>query len=184
MSEPRVNERKMVRRSVAVALGIICIILIAFVAYFTVTDISEQNSINNLQSQVKDLTDTVNFTKIQVWVENMTVSSFANSTDIVDSVYANYAGFILVRTSSANNDTYVRVSYSAVIPMAGGTLHEFSYASYHYYNKISVPSYQQDNIFPILPSNTEFSPTIVNVWLGNSNPTENANMTVSIVYYC
>ena len=49
------KERKVVGRRVALALGIICIILIALVAFFTVTGISAQNSYNNLQNQDKQL---------------------------------------------------------------------------------------------------------------------------------
>jgi predicted PurR-regulated permease PerM len=45
----------MVSRNVAVALGIVCIILVALIAYFTVTGISAQNSYNNLQNQNKQL---------------------------------------------------------------------------------------------------------------------------------
>jgi len=47
--------KKMVSRNVAVALGIICIVLIAIIAYFTVTGISAQNSYNNLQNQNSQL---------------------------------------------------------------------------------------------------------------------------------
>jgi len=43
--------KKMVRMSVAVALGIICILLIAVIAYFSIAGISAQNSYNNLQNQ-------------------------------------------------------------------------------------------------------------------------------------
>ncbi len=45
----------MVKRSVAVALGIICILLIAVIAYFSITGISAQNSYNNLQNQNNQL---------------------------------------------------------------------------------------------------------------------------------
>jgi hypothetical protein len=45
----------MVRRSVAIALGIICILLTAFIAYFSITGISAQNSNNNLQNQNQQL---------------------------------------------------------------------------------------------------------------------------------
>ena len=49
------SEKEMVSRNVAIALGIICIILIALIAYFTVTGISAQNSYNTLQNQNKQL---------------------------------------------------------------------------------------------------------------------------------
>ena len=58
MSEPKLSEtkpKKMVRRSVAIALGIVCIVLIAIIAYFSVTGISAQNSYNNLQNQNNQL---------------------------------------------------------------------------------------------------------------------------------
>jgi hypothetical protein len=43
--------KKMVSRSVAIALGIICILLIAVIAYFSITGISAQNSYNDLKNQ-------------------------------------------------------------------------------------------------------------------------------------
>jgi len=47
--------KKVVGKSVAVALGIVCILLIASIAYFSVTGISAQNSYNNLQKQNNQL---------------------------------------------------------------------------------------------------------------------------------
>jgi len=58
MSE--IKPKKMVRRSVAISLGIICILLIAFTAYFAVAGISAQNSYNNLQNQYNNLNSTYN----------------------------------------------------------------------------------------------------------------------------
>jgi hypothetical protein len=49
------SERKVVRRNIAIALGIICILLIAVIASFSITGISAQNSYNNLQKQNKQL---------------------------------------------------------------------------------------------------------------------------------
>ena len=53
MSETK--PKKMVRRSVAISLGIISILLIAVIAYFSITGISAQNSYNNLQKQNNQL---------------------------------------------------------------------------------------------------------------------------------
>ncbi len=47
--------KKMVSRNVAIALGSICIVLVAPIAYFTVTGISATNSYNNLKDQNKQL---------------------------------------------------------------------------------------------------------------------------------
>jgi cell division protein FtsB len=49
------SEKKMVSRNVAIALGLVCILLTAVVAYFSITGISAQNSYNNLQNQDKQL---------------------------------------------------------------------------------------------------------------------------------
>ncbi|MGD0160266.1 MAG: helix-turn-helix transcriptional regulator [Candidatus Bathyarchaeia archaeon] len=43
--------KRIIGKSVAIALGLICIVLIASVAYFIISDISAQNSFNNLQNQ-------------------------------------------------------------------------------------------------------------------------------------
>jgi archaellum component FlaF (FlaF/FlaG flagellin family) len=58
MSETKPSEarpKKMVSRSVALALGIICILLVAIIAYFSIMGISAQNSYNNLQNQNKQM---------------------------------------------------------------------------------------------------------------------------------
>jgi cell division protein FtsB len=88
MSEPKVNEtkpsetkpRKVVGRSVTIALGIICILLIAFIAYFSVTGISAQNSYDKLQNQNKQL---------QTWVdgnETLLMQTQANNTNLQNQI--------------------------------------------------------------------------------------------------
>jgi len=52
---PQTKPKKIVWKSVPIALGLICIVLIAFSAYFAVAGISTQNSYNNLQNQNKQL---------------------------------------------------------------------------------------------------------------------------------
>jgi cell division protein FtsB len=49
------QEKKVVSRNVAIVLGIICILLIATIGYFVVTNISAQNSYNNLRNQNEQL---------------------------------------------------------------------------------------------------------------------------------
>jgi cell division protein FtsL len=70
---------KMVKRSVAVALGMICIILIAIIAYFTITGISAQNSYNDLQNQVNNLQSWLSGNKTyyqnQILSQNSIISS-------------------------------------------------------------------------------------------------------------
>jgi predicted PurR-regulated permease PerM len=88
------SEKKTARRSVAIALGIVCIILLAGIggamAYYTMT-INDKNTkydaltnyknqletwlagnITDLQNQVNDLNDTLNLGKSTVWIQNAT----------------------------------------------------------------------------------------------------------------
>ncbi len=52
---PQTKPKKIFGKSVALVLGLICIVLIAFIAYFAVAGISAQNSNSNLQNQYKQL---------------------------------------------------------------------------------------------------------------------------------
>src|SRR5271157_4380176 len=72
------KERKMVSRNVAIALGIICIVLVALIGYFTVTGISAQNSYNNLQNQINQL---------QAWLDG----NITNYETAINSLNSNIA---------------------------------------------------------------------------------------------
>jgi hypothetical protein len=112
MSEIEPNDtepKKMVSRSVAIALGIICIVLIALIAYFTVTGISAQNSYNDLQNQNQQL---------QTWLDRNITSSYnsgyqagvtSRGFDIVDPTYQQMLSFMKTDTVHNNvyNSTYV-----------------------------------------------------------------------------
>jgi hypothetical protein len=74
------SEKKMVGRNIVMAVGIICIILIGLIAYFTVTGISAQNNYNNLQDQNKQL---------QTWLdgnETLLTQTQANNTNLKDQM--------------------------------------------------------------------------------------------------
>jgi len=74
------SEKKMVSGNVAIALGIICIVLIVLIAYFSVTGISAQNSYNNLQSENRQL---------QTWLignETLLSQTQANNTNLQNQV--------------------------------------------------------------------------------------------------
>jgi hypothetical protein len=163
--------KKIVSRNIAVSLGIICIILIALIAYFTVTGISAQNNYNNLQGQVKDLNDIVKLSKSSVWLENYTVS-VGGPHEWSTLIIANYAGYLLVEASSTSNDTWLAVDYSLTLPKTG---------TYSFDKVVNVSSYQQWNAFSILPTNNTISDTGVYVAAGCY--TENANVTISMIYY-
>jgi len=166
----------MVSRNVAIALGIICVIVIAglggAIAYYASThshtdsdydSLRTQNA--NLQNEVNDFNTTLNFGKSIFWVNDQTISQNASSyTSWTFS--AKYAGIVSVEifpTSTLN--TYAQVIYSA-------------YEHYVYqinYNQL-IPVGAGLATFPIVPSNIE-------VRVGNTNTLEAANETVTITYY-
>ena len=88
------SEKKMVSRNVAMALGIICIILIALIAYFTVSGISAQNSYNNLQNQnnqlqsdKRGLQNNNTALQYQIYYLNSTYNSYVSAHSHTDSEY-------------------------------------------------------------------------------------------------
>jgi hypothetical protein len=123
---------KVVKRSVAIALGIVCIILIAgllgAVADYTsmISDkdntiifrniqiSSLQNQASSLQNQVDDLSNIVNLNKSRIWVLNQTIIFPAGSYASFirqDTDYAGYVSFIFQTPMS--NTTYVQAIYSS-----------------------------------------------------------------------
>ena len=87
------SEKKMVSRNVAIALGIICILLIAITAYFSVTGISAQNSYNNLQNQNNQLRTWLNgnetlLNQTQTWLDD-NVTTYNSQINSLDSQVAN-----------------------------------------------------------------------------------------------
>ena len=78
--------KKNIGRNVAIALGIICILLIAFTAYFAVTGISAQNSYNNLQNQNKQLQTWINGNETLL---NQTQANNTNLQNQIDSLNSN-----------------------------------------------------------------------------------------------
>jgi cell division protein FtsB len=117
MSEPRVNERKMVSRNVVLALGVICIILIALIAYFTVTGISAQNSYNNLQNQNKQLQTWLygNETLLNQTQANNTnlqkIADLQESTVIVQNYLVDFTPFLPIFVVSNNVVLPSKVTY-------------------------------------------------------------------------
>jgi hypothetical protein len=155
------SERKMVRRSVAIAVGIICIILAVGLV----------GAILNLQNQVNDLTNTLNLGKSSVMVDNQIVSQSAGSYYSWHLHGIGYAGYISVDVqSSTTNDTYVRIIYSAYGRM------RFSYGWINYDNQTSVGTGDTVNV-PVLPY------TVLEVRVGNSNLINGATEIVTITYY-
>jgi cell division protein FtsB len=189
MSEPK--PKKMVSRNVAVALGIICIVLVAFIAYFTVTGISAQNSYNNLknqnnqlqtwldgnetllnqtqanntnlQNQMNNLTDILNLSE-STTLYNGTVSTFPTVEPANLEESAPYAGYVSVQVSSTLNET---VTITVVWDY---------YPILRYQNDFNLGN-NGTAIFPVLP--TGF---VVYFFDPNAPLTETANVTITYYY--
>jgi predicted PurR-regulated permease PerM len=172
------SEKKTVNRNVAVALGIICIILIGglvgvFAYYMPIVN-DNSNTISSLHAQVDNLNFTVANLQNQtsnihiwstehssVWVNNQTVLRSGQSWS-----FANVpsAGYVCVLVSS-NTSTIVQMAF---VP-SNGTAYE-----------------QQTNVgfggivvFPQLPS------TLVVISVGplNISPVPSNSFTVTAIYY-
>jgi hypothetical protein len=87
------SEKKMVSRNVAIALGIICILLVAVIAYFSITGISAQNSYNNLQNQNKQL---------QTWLDG-NISSFETQVSSLNANITNLETWLSGNITAYNN---------------------------------------------------------------------------------
>jgi predicted PurR-regulated permease PerM len=165
------SEKKMVRRSVVIALGVICIIfviiLIGAVSFYT-------SQISSLNSKVNDVTAIAALEESTVWVNDRTVTQTANNYTSW-SFTASYAGYILVNVqSSTTNNSYVRVIYSSYI--------------INYDNTVTVGT-SGTAAFPfsvynflVFPLPTKVS-TNVEIRVGNTNTVSNGTETITITYY-
>lgn len=184
--------KKMVGRNVAIALGIVCIILVAGLAVVLLLSYSptsgslqttynnyvndhhrtdeEYNSLSsqntNLQNQVSDLTTTLNLGKSAVWVNDQTVSQPAGGLGISYTTWsesASYAGYVSITVlSSTTTKTYANVVYSA--------------NGVNFDHSINVGT-SGTAYFPVLSSSS------ITVEVGNGNLSNGATETVTITYY-
>jgi len=168
------SEKKVVGRNVAIALGIICIILavglVEAIANYTSIISGKDDTITSLNSQivsltiqVSDLNDTVNFHKSAFWVMDHTISQSVHSYTYW-TFSASYAGYVsVVVLSSTTTNTYVEVIWNA---------YGISYDS----GQITVGTSGTAH-FPILPSSS------IEIRVGNTNLFNGATETVTIIYY-
>lgn len=199
MSE--IEPRKMVSRNVAVALGIICILLIAVVAYFSITGISAQNSYNNLQNQNNQLQAwlngneselyqaqnwlsgnitslTGNITTLQSQVNNLTsIINLANSIVwLNDQTISQPHGSSTSWTESANYAGYVSIFVLSSTTNSTYARVLYSVDGVNYDNAVSVGA-SGIVYFPVLPSSS------ITAEVGNNNAVGGATETVTITYY-
>lgn len=120
ISETKASEtkpKKVVGRNVAIALGLICILLTAFIAYFSITSISAQNSYNNLQNQNKQL---------QTWLDgnetllNQAQTNNTNLQNQINQLNATIAN--LEKVANLQESTVIAQDYSVAIPPNSSTV--------------------------------------------------------------
>jgi predicted PurR-regulated permease PerM len=202
-TEPSETEpKKMFSRNVAIGLGIICIILVASLVgttVYLVSTVNDKNStINQKDSVIADLNDTINLQKHAVWVDSQTITQTPDSYNSW-TFPVNVSGYVLVITTPTTNNTYVRVIYNATIPAMsyiflgnGTTFQNFQGVWYlfQYDNQVNVTSEGAWNFFSVLSSQyipvfsaTTITYTNVEVRVGNTNLTGNTTQTVTIVYF-
>ena len=170
--------KKMVSLNIAIALGIICVLLIAVIAYFTVTGISATNSYNNLQNQNKQLqawldgNETV-LNQTQMWLtgnETLLNQIQNNNTSLQNTLNLNESTVLL------NNYTIDGAPYSegwnyslnyagylfvSAVSTVGGTIElSYTFQTLNYDSQMDFNTGNGTAIFPVLPSST--------VWLNAS----------------
>jgi hypothetical protein len=161
-------ERKVVSRTVAIALGIICIVLVVSlvgaIAGYTSMINDKDNTINSLNSQVSNLTHIVNLSNSTIWVNDQFISQSAGTyTYWTGGFSASYAGYISVNIlSSTTSNAYAEVIYSS--------------NGVNYDSSVTV-GYSGTANFAVLPSGS------VQIRVGNTNLINSAGETVTITYY-
>ena len=181
------QEKKVVGRSIAIGIGIICVILlialVGAVANYTsiinnkdiiyqdyVSTHSHTNSEydsyvanhHHTDGEYNNLNDIVNLAKSTTWIDDHTISQPASSYTYW-TFSANYIGYVSVQVHSSTTDnTYVRVIYSS--------------HGVNYDNQITVGT-SGTAVFPLLPSSN------IEIRVGNSNWFNGATETVTITYY-
>jgi hypothetical protein len=150
------SEKKVVRRSVAVGLAIVCILLTAglggAMAYYVSTHHHTDSDYDSLSSQNTSLYNIVNLANSTVWVNDTTVTQTASNYTSWH-FYGSYAGYVLVSVqTSTTNTTYVEVIYSAV----------YSAYNINYDNTITVGT-SGTVAFPVL-----FAPEVYMTTVGTS----------------
>jgi hypothetical protein len=167
MSE--MKPENMVRRSVAIALGIICIILVAsLIAVYvsmvntladkdtTISSLNYQNGA--LQDQLRDLNFTLHV-ELETTLYQGNVSQPTGSYTSLNLTVP-YAGFLEILIQNPTNNTYVRVIWS-------------------YYDCVYDKQFHPDPNIPLVPV---LSLSNVEVRVGNNNTDVGATETVAIIY--
>jgi hypothetical protein len=155
-----IKPKKMVTRNVAIAIGIICIVLGAglgsAMVYYTI--------------KINDRDQIVNLTKSTLWVNNQTITQPEGSTTNW-TFKADYAGYISVQVNNSTVPPLTEVVYN--------------YQGVNYDQSVEGTT----EAFPVMPSNIEIKVGNAPIDVGIINLTNGLpilfaeNFTVSITYY-
>jgi hypothetical protein len=113
--------KKVVGKTVAVTLGIICIILVAVLIYSVGMMESANNKISNLQnensflkSQIDGLNNIANLSEIDLWkwAANISQPPMSNYSWSFSASYAGYLLIILNVYQNSTNNVYIRLVWS------------------------------------------------------------------------
>lgn len=174
MSEPKVEEKKVVRRSVAIALGIVCIILIAsMVAVVTIQSISYTEKEAEIAHQLLrlwhdgtlsiSLGDVNNLLQSDVLWKNKTITEPTDSyRTFTLTNYINNSGYLTIDLTTAySTEVYVGITYdSGYIRVTNMSRFIYGTAS-----------------FPVVPCPS------VEIGFGNFASGGNQTLTVTVTYY-
>lgn len=205
------SEKKVVNRTVTIALGLVCIVLAAGLIVVlangnttassddqqTIADLQTQltnkiNTIATLNSQIASLQSQLNninqnstdadayeaeITQLNAQLQyynsvlhlnesaamlsNQPLTQNANTSTVIWQDTVNYAGYTKVVVQATSNTTYVQAIYT--------------YGGVNYNQNITVGT-SGTAYFPVLPSTLE-------LLVGNTEPTEDNNATITATYY-
>jgi hypothetical protein len=173
MREPKAGEKEVVRRNVAIALGIICIVLVAglvgALAYYTLIINDKDNTISSLtnqksvlQDQVFNLSGILNINDFRVLDDTYDEFIHPNSYWVAPVTQLTYAGFVDVYCLSTSPATYVELIYSS--------------RGYPFDNKVVVGK-EGFAVFPVLPSSN------IEIRFGANSTNIERLYRVTITYY-
>jgi predicted PurR-regulated permease PerM len=201
----KTNEKKVVNRTVAIALGVICIVLVAglvsAIAIYTpqITDLQSQitqkdSTISSLNSQISVLNNSLNQTKTSSDAKDSQIAALTQQLQSNEQYYYNIinlnASGILFSDSIiqyANNYTSIwndNLQYAGFVivqvqPATSNTTYaEVVYSTAYgvnYDNNVTLGT-GGTTAFPVLPG-------LVEVRIGNTDTTDLNNATITAVYY-
>jgi predicted PurR-regulated permease PerM len=201
----KTSERKVVKRTVAIALGIICIVLVAglvsAIAIYTpqISDLQSQitqkdSTISSLNSQISVLNNSLNQTKTDAASKDSQIAALTQQIQYYDQYYFNIislnASGILFSNSIiqyANNYTSIWNDYldyagyiivQVQLATSNTTYAEVVYSTTYgvnYDNNVTLGT-GGTAAFPVLPG-------LVEVRIGNTDTMDLNNATITAVYY-